>query len=57
MEKVEGSTLWSNANNRLLSELSKLLLLSNTMGWTLEYGDHRIDSLEKLLDLHGCLVN
>lgn len=57
MEKVEGSTLRSNANNRLLSELSKILLLTNTMGWTLEYGDQRIDSPEKLWDLQGGLVN
>jgi len=57
MEKVEASTLRSNANNRLLSELSKILLLTNTMGWTLEYGDQRIDSPEKLRDLQERLVN
>ncbi|AWM14243.1 hypothetical protein DI487_10515 [Flavobacterium sediminis] len=41
-KKVEQSTLKSNAENRLLSELSKLLILTNTMGWTLEYNGNII---------------
>jgi len=36
-KKVEKSTLKSNAQNRLVSELSKILILTNTMGWTLRY--------------------
>lgn len=36
-DKIEKSTLKSNAENRLVSELSKILILSNSMGWTLEY--------------------
>ena len=37
MRKVEASSLKSNAQNRLLSELQKFYMLTNTMGWTLEY--------------------
>ncbi|OYX83966.1 MAG: hypothetical protein B7Y83_09805 [Flavobacteriales bacterium 32-34-25] len=36
-KKIEKSTLKSNAKNRLISELSKILILTNTMGWTLQY--------------------
>lgn len=36
-KKIEKSTLKSNAQNRLISELSKMLILTNTMGWTLKY--------------------
>ncbi|RDI16006.1 DUF4230 domain-containing protein [Flavobacterium sp. AG291] len=36
-KKIEKSTLKSNAQNRLISELSKILILTNTMGWTLQY--------------------
>ena len=36
-KKIDKSTLKSNAKNRLVSELSKILILTNTMGWTLKY--------------------
>jgi hypothetical protein len=36
-KKIEKSTLKSNAQNRLISELSKILILTNTMGWKLQY--------------------
>lgn len=39
MKKVEASSLKSNAENRLLSELSKFQILTSTMGWTLSYSD------------------
>ena len=35
--KIGKSTLKSNAKNRLISELAKILLLTNTMGWKLQY--------------------
>lgn len=35
--KIEKSTLKTNAKNRLVSELSKILILTNSMGWKLEY--------------------
>lgn len=36
-KKIETSTLKTNAQNRLISELSKMLILTNSMGWTLQY--------------------
>lgn len=35
--KIEKSSLKSNAKNRLISELSKILILTNSMGWKLQY--------------------
>jgi len=37
LKKVEASTLKTNAKNRLISELHKFYVLTNSMGWTLEY--------------------
>lgn len=36
-KKIANSSLKSNAKNRLISELSKILILTNTMGWKLQY--------------------
>ncbi|TDD94410.1 DUF4230 domain-containing protein [Flavobacterium cellulosilyticum] len=36
-KKIEKSSLKSNAQNRLISELSKILIITNTMGWKLQY--------------------
>lgn len=36
-KKMGQSSLKANAQNRLISELSKILILTNTMGWTLQY--------------------
>jgi hypothetical protein len=49
-KKIEKSALKSNAQNRLISELSKLLITTNTLGWTLKYEGKVIES-EKDLDL------
>jgi len=43
-KKIEKSTLKSNAKNRFLSELSKMLVLTNSMGWTLKYDGQEIKS-------------
>jgi hypothetical protein len=48
--KIEKSTLKSNAKNRLLTELSKILILTNSMGWTLKYDGTEVKS-EKDLEL------
>ncbi len=37
MKKVEASSLKQNARNRLISELAKFYVLTNSMGWTLTY--------------------
>jgi lipopolysaccharide export LptBFGC system permease protein LptF len=36
-KKIEKSSLKSNAKNRLISELSKILILTSSMGWKLQY--------------------
>ena len=41
-KKVEKSSLKTNAKNRLVSELSKILILTNSMGWTLRYNGEDI---------------
>lgn len=43
-KKIEKSSLKSNAQNRLISELSKMLILTNTMGWKLRYEGQVIES-------------
>ncbi|WP_083644478.1 DUF4230 domain-containing protein [Christiangramia flava] len=50
-EKIEQSTLKSNAQNRLISELQKIYILTNSMGWTLEYQNTPIDSESDLNSL------
>jgi len=48
MKKVENSSLKTNAKNRLISELSKFLILTNSLGWTLEYNSNPIKTIEDL---------
>jgi lipopolysaccharide export LptBFGC system permease protein LptF len=43
-KKIEKSTLKTNAQNRLVSELSKFLILTNSLGWTLKYDGAVIES-------------
>ena len=43
-KKIEKSTLKTNAQNRLISELSKILILTNSMGWKLQYEGKTIES-------------
>ncbi len=47
-KKIEASDLKANAKNRLISELSKLYILTNSLGWTLKYNTNIIDSPESL---------
>lgn len=41
-KKIENSSLQKNAQNRLLSELTKFLVVTNSMGWTLQYNGNTI---------------
>ena len=43
-KKIGKSSLKANAQNRLISELSKILILTNTMGWRLQYEDKIINN-------------
>ncbi|SHG55047.1 Protein of unknown function [Salegentibacter echinorum] len=47
-EKVMASPLISNAKNRLISELQKIYILTNSMGWTLQYSDQDFQNSEEL---------
>lgn len=42
--KIGKSTLKSNAQNRLISELSKLLLITHSVGWKVEYKGQEVTS-------------
>lgn len=44
LKKVEASSLMTNAENRLISELSNFLVLTNSLGWTLVYNNETITS-------------
>ncbi|WP_339840278.1 DUF4230 domain-containing protein [uncultured Maribacter sp.] len=48
MKKVEASSLRTNAENRLISELQKFYILTNSMGWRLTYQEQTIESLDGL---------
>lgn len=43
-KKIEKSTLKTNAQNRFISELSKLLITTSQLGWTLKYEGKVIES-------------
>ncbi|WP_299384017.1 DUF4230 domain-containing protein [uncultured Lacinutrix sp.] len=49
LKKIEASELKSNAKNRLISELSKFYILTNSLGWTLKHNENPITSLEEFL--------
>ena len=55
MKKIEASDLKSNAQNRLISELSKFFMLTNSLGWTLEYNQSPISELSELNNLKRIL--
>ena len=48
MKKIEASNLKSNAQNRLISELSKFYILTSSLGWTLQYDGNSIKSSDDL---------
>ncbi|HBY69386.1 MAG TPA: hypothetical protein DEG69_17545 [Flavobacteriaceae bacterium] len=43
-KKIEASELVTNAENRLISELQKIYILTNSMGWTLQYQNQPVES-------------
>lgn len=50
--KIEKSTLVSNAQNRLISELAKFYILTESLGWKLIYNGNQVkteDDFERLL--------
>lgn len=45
-EQVLKSNIQANAKNRLVSELGKFLVVTNSLGWTLQYQESTINQLE-----------
>lgn len=43
-KKIEASELRTNAENRLISELQKIYILTNSMGWTLRYNSKIVET-------------
>lgn len=43
-KKIEKSSLKTNAQNRLISELSKILLITHSVGWKVEFNGQEITS-------------
>lgn len=48
LKRIEASELKTNAKNRLISELSKFYILTNSLGWTLQYNESPITKPEDL---------
>lgn len=44
LKKIENSNIQTNAQNRLISELAKFLVVTNSLGWTLKYQDKIINN-------------
>ncbi len=57
LQKVKASSLLSNAENRLLSELSKIYVLTNSLGWTLVYDGNEIKSPDALSNFGETLID
>ncbi len=49
--KIEASDLKTNAKNRLISELSKFYILTNSLGWTLNYNENSVQSVNDFQNL------
>lgn len=50
-EKIEASGLKDDARERLMSELLNIYILTNSMGWTLQYNETVIESPEQMKEL------
>ncbi|WP_053992068.1 DUF4230 domain-containing protein [Mangrovimonas sp. TPBH4] len=51
-KKLEDSQMKANAKDRLISELSKFYILTNSLGWTLEYNETPIYVLDELQQIN-----
>ena len=49
--KIDNSNLKTNAQNRLMSELSKFYILTNSLGWQLKYNTTLVRSQEEFQKL------
>ena len=44
MNKINTSTIKINSKDRLISELGKFLVVTQALGWTLQYEDTQINA-------------
>ena len=51
MKKVEQSDLVRNGQNRLISELANIYIVTKSLGWTLKYNNEIVDRQQELDDL------
>ena len=51
-KKIEKSNLKLNAKERLINELGKFYILTNSFGWTLKYKEKQIENWPMLSDLY-----
>lgn len=51
IKKLKKSPLQKNAKIRLLEELSKFYILTNSLGWTLRYNENEITSMKELEEI------
>lgn len=47
-KKLQNSEMKANAKNRLISELAKFYILTNSLGWTLKYNETPIETITEL---------
>jgi len=50
-KKILKSDIQKNAKNRLISELAKFYILTNSLGWKLEYQEFPIENMKQLNEL------
>src|SRR5690606_21652768 len=50
-KKIEASELRTNAENRLISELQKIYILTNSLSWTLQYNQTVVEKEEDFQNL------
>lgn len=51
-KKFEKSDLKANSKNRLISELAKFYILTNSMGWTLQYNENPVENISTFEQLN-----
>jgi Protein of unknown function (DUF4230) len=56
-QKIAKSTLKSNAKNRLVSELSKILIVTRSMGWKLNYDGQELNTENAMIKQFATPIN
>lgn len=49
-KKIINSNIQKNARNRLVTELSNILLVTQSLGWTLQYLDQPVENSEQMIE-------